>query len=123
RQQQLAAVILRDADVDSLSSFIGVDGTNVTLNSGRFLINLKPHDARTADVATIIRRLQRETANVAGIALYMQPVQDLSIETQVSATEYQFALDDQDLATLQAWTPKVLDRLAKVAEIVDVASD
>jgi multidrug efflux pump len=123
RQQQLADVILRDADVDSLSSFIGVDGSNVTLNSGRFLVNLKPHDQRTADVATIIRRLQRETANVAGIALYMQPVQDLSIETQVSATEYQFTLDNQDLPTLQSWTPKVLDRLAKVAEIVDVASD
>ena len=102
RQQQLADVILRDPDVDSLSSFIGVDGSNVTLNSGRFLINLKPHDQRTADVAEVIRRLQRETANVAGIALYMQPVQDLSIETQVSATEYQFTLDNQDLATLQS---------------------
>ena len=123
RQQQLAAVILRDADVDSLSSFIGVDGSNVTLNSGRFLVNLKPHAERTAGVADVIRRLQRETANVAGIALYMQPVQDLSIETQVSATEYQFTLDNQDLATLQSWTPKVLSRLAKVAEIVDVASD
>ena len=74
-------------------------------------------------MAEVIRRLQRETANVAGIALFMQPVQDLSIDTQVSATEYQFTLDNQDLATLQAWTPKVLDRLAKVAEIVDVASD
>jgi multidrug efflux pump len=123
RQQQLADVILRDADVDSLSSFIGVDGANVTLNSGRFLINLKPHDQRASNVAEIIRRLQRESVNVAGIALYMQPVQDLSIETQVSATEYQFTLDNQDLATLQTWTPKVLDRLAKVAEIVDVASD
>jgi multidrug efflux pump len=123
RQRQLADVILRDADVDSLSSFIGVDGANVTLNSGRFLINLKPHDQRTAGVAEVIRRLQRETVDVAGIAFYMQPVQDLSIETQVSATEYQFTLDNQDLATLQSWTPKVLDRLAKVAEIVDVASD
>jgi multidrug efflux pump len=123
RQQQLADVILRDADVDSLSSFIGVDGANVTLNSGRFLINLKPHEARTAGVAEIIRRLQRESADVAGIALYMQPVQDLSIDTQVSATEYQFTLDNQDLPTLQTWTPKVLDRLAKVADIVDVASD
>jgi multidrug efflux pump len=123
RQQQLADAILRDPDVDSLSSFIGVDGSNVTLNSGRFLINLKPHDARTADVAEVIRRLQRETANVAGIALFMQPVQDLSIDTQVSATEYQFTLDNQDLVTLQTWTTKVLSRLAKVGEIVDVASD
>ena len=123
RQQQLADAILRDPDVDTLSSFIGVDGSNITLNSGRFLINLKPHEQRTADVAEIIRRLQRETLNVAGIALFMQPVQDLSIDTQVSATEYQFTLDIQDIATLQAWTPKVLSRLAKVAEIVDVASD
>ena len=123
RQQQLADVVLRDPDVDSLSSFIGVDGSNVTLNSGRFLINLKPHDQRTAGVADVIRRLQRETVDVAGIALFMQPVQDLSIDTQVSATEYQFTLDNQDLATLQTWTPKVLSRLAKVGEIVDVASD
>jgi multidrug efflux pump len=123
RQQQLANLILRDPDVESLSSFIGVDGSNITLNSGRFLINLKPHAERTADVAGVIRRLQRETAGVAGIALYMQAVQDLSIDTQVSATQYQFTLDNQDLATLQSWTPKALDRLAKVAEIVDVASD
>jgi multidrug efflux pump len=123
RQQQLADVILRDPDVDNLSSFIGVDGSNVTLNSGRFLISLKPHGQRSTGVADVIRRLQRETADVAGIALFMQPVQDLSIDTQVSATEYQFTLDNQDLATLQTWAPKVLDRLAKVAEIVDVASD
>jgi len=123
RQQQLANAILGDPDVQSLSSFIGVDGSNVTLNSGRFLINLKPHDQRTADAAAVIRRLQSETAGVVGITLFMQPVQDLSIETQVSATQYQFTLDNQDLATLQDWTPKVLDRLARVPQIVDVASD
>jgi multidrug efflux pump len=123
RQQSLGAIILTDPDVDSLSSFIGVDGSNITLNSGRFLINLKPHAERTATASEVIRRLQQETAGVAGIALYMQPVQDLSIDTQVSATEYQFTLDNQDLPTLQTWTPKVLDRLAKVPEIVDVASD
>ncbi|THD50186.1 MAG: multidrug efflux RND transporter permease subunit [Bradyrhizobium sp.] len=123
RQQSLGAAILSDADVDSLSSFIGVDGSNITLNSGRFLINLKPHDQRSATASDVIRRLQRETADVTGIALYMQPVQDLSIDTQVSATQYQFTLDNQDLPTLQTWTPKVLERLAKIPEIVDVASD
>ena len=123
RQQQLADVILRDPDVESLSSFIGVDGANVTLNSGRFLINLKPHAQRKPTASEVIRRLQHETADVAGIALYMQPVQDLSIDTAVSATQYQFTLENQDLATLQEWTPKVLERLAKIPAIVDVASD
>ena len=122
-QQDLAKAILTDVDVESLSSFIGVDGSNVTLNSGRILINLKPHDARKSGASEIIRRLQRETADVAGIALFMQPVQDLSIDTAVSATQYQFTFENQDLATLQAWTPKVLERLGKIPDIVDVASD
>jgi multidrug efflux pump len=123
RQQALANAISADPDVESLSSFIGVDGSNVTLNSGRFLINLKPHAKRQLSASEIIRRLQRETADVAGVSLYMQPVQDLSIDTAVSATQYQFTLDNQDLETLQSWTPTVLARLAKVPEIVDVASD
>src|ERR1700761_1969348 len=122
-QQALAKVILTDPDVESLSSFIGVDGSNVTLNSGRFLINLKPHAKRTATASEIIRRIQKETSNVAGIALFMQPVQDLSIDTAVSATQYQFTLENQDLATLQAWTPKVLQRLSQIPSIADVASD
>jgi multidrug efflux pump len=122
-QQALAKVILTDPDVESLSSFIGVDGSNVTLNSGRFLINLKPHAKRTATASEIIRRIQKETANVAGIALFMQPVQDLSIDTAVSATQYQFTLENQDLPTLQTWTPKVLQRLSQIPSIVDVASD
>ena len=96
-QQALAKTILTDPDVESLSSFIGVDGSNVTLNSGRFLINLKPHDQRKATASEIIRRLQQETASVPGIALFMQPVQDLSIDTAVSATQYQFTLENQDL--------------------------
>ena len=112
-QQQLADAILADADVDSLSSFIGVDGSNVTLNSGRFLINLKPHDKRKSAASEIIRRLSKETEDVAGVSLFMQPVQDLSIDTAVSAAQYQFTLQNQDLATLQEWTPKVLERLAK----------
>ncbi len=122
-QQALAKVISADPDVESLSSFIGVDGSNVTLNSGRFLINLKPHGKRKASATEVIRRLQKEVAQVAGISLYMQPVQDLSIDTAVSATQYQFTLENQDLATLQTWTPQVLARLAKVPEIADVASD
>jgi len=122
-QQELAKVILTDPDVESLSSFIGVDGANVTLNSGRFLINLKPHNQRKATASEIIRRLQQETASVAGISLFMQPVQDLSIDTAVSATQYQFTLENQDLATLQAWTPKVLASLGQIKSIVDVASD
>src|SRR5271167_2080477 len=122
-QRDIAKAILTDVDVESLSSFIGVDGSNVTLNSGRILINLKPHDARKSGASEIIRRLQRETADVAGIALFMQPVQDLSIDTAVSATQYQFTFENQDLATLQAWTPKVLERLGKIPDIVDVASD
>jgi multidrug efflux pump len=122
-QQALAKAILADPDVESLSSFIGVDGSNITLNAGRFLINLKPHDQRQATASEVIRRLQRETAGVPGISLYMQPVQDLTIDTAVSATEYQFTLDNQDLGLLQTWTPTVLARLAKAPEIVDVASD
>ena len=117
-QQALAKVILTDPDVESLSSFIGVDGSNVTLNSGRFLINLKPHAKRTATASDIIRRIQKETANVPGIALFMQPVQDLSIDTAVSATQYQFTLENQDLATasdldaegVAALEPDSLDR-------------
>ena len=122
-QQALAKAILSDPDVESLSSFIGVDGSNITLNSGRFLINLKPHAERKATASEIIRRLQQETAGVSGISLFMQPVQDLSIDTAVSATQYQFTLENQDLATLQTWTPKVLQRLGQIKSIVDVASD
>jgi multidrug efflux pump len=122
-QQALAKVILADPEVESLSSFIGVDGSNITLNSGRFLINLKRHSARKSTASEIIRRLGRETEGMAGISLFMQPVQDLSIDTAVSATQYQFTLENQDLATLQEWTPKVLQRLAKIPSIVDVASD
>jgi multidrug efflux pump len=122
-QQELADAILKDPDVVSLSSFIGVDGSNVTLNSGRFLINLKPHSDRKSTASQIIRRLQQETAGVAGIALFMQPVQDLSIDTTVSATQYQFTLANQDLATLQTWAPRLLARLQKAPELADVASD
>ena len=122
-QQALADVILKDPDVVSLSSFIGVDGSNTTLNQGRFLINLKPHDERDLTASAIIRRLSREAAAVAGVSLYMQPVQDLTIDTEVSATEYQFVLEDANPAELGPWVTKLMARLKTVPEIADVASD
>ena len=122
-QQALAKAILADPDVESLSSFIGVDGSNITLNSGRFLINLKPTLRAEVDGERDHTASGRGNRSVAGISLFMQPVQDLSIDTAVSATQYQFTLENQDLATLQEWTPKVLQRLARITSIVDVASD
>jgi multidrug efflux pump len=123
RQQQLASVILKDPDVESLSSFIGVDGTNTTLNSGRILINLKPHDQRKSDIATVMQRIKDATAPMAGITLYMQPVQDLTIEGTVSRTQYQFILQDADPAQLAEWTPKLVDRLSQLPQLADVTSD
>jgi multidrug efflux pump len=123
RQQALAAAILTDPDVQSLSSFIGVDGNNVTLNSGRFLINLKPRDQRASNVADVIRRLQSETAGIAGITLYMQPVQDLTLDTTVSRTQYQFTLESADAVALSTWTPKLLALLRQQPELADVVSN
>ena len=122
-QQALADVILRDPDVVSLSSFIGIDGTNTTLNAGRFLINLQPRDRRSDSASAIIRRLQQEAGGVAGMALYMQPVQDLSIDTTVSATQYQFVLENADLSAFSVWVPRLLDKLRAIPSITDVASD
>jgi multidrug efflux pump len=123
RQQGLARVILQDPAVESLSSFIGVDGTNATLNSGRMLINLKPLGQRDTDAAGVIRRLQTRLADVEGIALYMQPVQDLTIEDRVSRTQYQFTVEDTNPDELSAWVPKLVDRLRREATLSDVASD
>ena len=124
RQQQLAALILKDPDVDSLSSFIGVDGTNPTLNSGRIQINLKPRSARKASASDIIRRLQPELASqVNGITLYMQPVQDLTVEDRVSRTQFQYSMEDVDAVELSTWSQKLLDRLRTSPELRDVASD
>ena len=117
RQRDLAAVILRDADVASLSSFIGVDGTNVTLNSGRFLINLKPLDKRSASVSTIIRRLNKSVASVDGIGLYLQPVQDLTIDTTTSRTQYQFTLEDANPDELALWTPRLVEALRALPQM------
>src|SRR5580704_1281777 len=119
RQQQLASIILKDPDVDSLSSFIGVDGTNTTLNSGRILINLKPYNERKSDIATVMRRIRAATASLTGVTLYMQPVQDLTIEGTVSKTQYQFILQDADPAQLAEWTPKLVDKLRTLPELGD----
>jgi multidrug efflux pump len=123
RQQALAQVILRDPDVESLSSFIGVDGTNTTVNSGRMQINLKPHEERKADASQIIRRLQPELEKVQGITLFMQPVQDLSVDDRVSRTQFQYSLEDADPAELGKWTPRLVERLQTLPQLRDVASD
>ena len=111
RQQELAKIILQDKDVESLSSFIGVDGTNTTPNAGRIQINLKPRDERADDASAIIRRLQPELAKVEGITLYMQPVQDLTVEDRVSRTQFQYSIEDADAQELAQWTPKLVDKL------------
>ena len=123
RQAALAEAVLKDPDVVSLSSFVGVDGSNTTLGSGRMQINLRPKDERTSSATEIIRRLQGEVAAITGITLYMQPVQDLTVDTQVSATQYQFILDNPSLDELSGWTPKLVAELRKAPELTDVTSD
>jgi multidrug efflux pump len=123
RQQALAAAILKDPDVESLSSFIGVDGANTTLNSGRILINLKPHEQRKTNIAATMRRLKDETRNVSGITLYMQPVQDLTIDDVISKTQYRFIVEDANPAELADWVPRLVDKLGTLPQLTDVASD
>jgi multidrug efflux pump len=123
QQQQLTKVILQDPAVDNLSSFIGVDGTNTTLNSGRILINLKPLATRKISASDVIRRLQPELAKTPGITLYMQPVQDLSVEDRVSRTQFQYTLEDPNADELNAFAPLMLARLQKLPQLSDVASD
>ena len=123
RQQALADVVLRDPAVESLSSFIGVDGTNTTINSGRIQINLKPLDERTLSASDVIRRLQPEVDRVHGIRLFMQPVQDLTVEDRVSRTQYQYSLEDADAAELTTWVPRFIARLQSLTVLRDVASD
>ena len=123
RQRALAAAILKDKDVESLSSFIGVDGTNTTPNSGRLQINLKARDERSDDITAIMKRLQQEVAGVEGITLYMQPVQDLTVEDRVSRTQYQFSLEDADPKELASWTAKMVAKLKTLPELRDVATD
>ena len=123
QQQQLTKIILQDPAVDNLSSFIGIDGTNTTLNSGRILINLKPIATRKISASDVIRRLQPELAKVPGITLFMQPVQDLSVEDRVSRTQFQYTLEDPNVDELNTYAPQMLARLQKLPQLSDVASD
>ena len=122
-QQALARVILQDPAVASLSSFVGIDGTNITVNSGRILINLKPLDVRKVDITTVIRRLAPKLAAVNGITLYLQPVQDLTVEDRVSRTQYQYSLEDPSADELNLWTGKLVAKLKTLPALRDVATD
>jgi multidrug efflux pump len=122
RQQALAKVILEDPAVESLSSFIGIDGINTTLNSGRIQINLKPLEER-AGAGAVIRRLQSKLNRVVGITLYLQPVQDLTVEDRVSRTQYQYTLESTNLAELNSWTDKLVERMKALPSVRDVATD
>ena len=123
RQQALARVILKDPAVESLSSFIGADGINTTLNSGRILINLKPLDERKISATDVMRRLQPELAKVEGITLYMQPIQDLTVEDRVSRTQYQYTLEDASSEELNLWTTKLMSKLSLLPQLRDLATD
>jgi multidrug efflux pump len=122
-QRSLTAVILKDPAVDSLSSFIGIDGTNTTLNSGRVLINLKPLEQRDASASDVIRRLQPELEKVAGITLFMQPVQDITVDDRVSRTQFQFTLEDPSADELNVYAPRMLEGMKRLPDLIDVASD
>jgi multidrug efflux pump len=123
RQQQLATLLLRDQDVDSLSSFVGIDGTNTTLNNGRYLINLKPKSQRGDDIQATMARLAHSARGVSGIKLYLQPVQDLTIDSTVGRAAYQFILESASTATLRPWVPKLLDRLTRAPELANVSTN
>jgi multidrug efflux pump len=123
KQRALADVALKDPAVESLSSFIGIDGTNTILNSGRMLINLKPLDERKITASDVIRRLQSELEKVDGITLYMQPVQDLTVEDRVSRTQFQYTLEDASAGELNTWTSKLVQELQTLPELRDVATD
>ncbi|HEY4088989.1 MAG TPA: efflux RND transporter permease subunit, partial [Bryobacteraceae bacterium] len=122
-QQNLVSILLKDPAVESLSSFIGIDGTNTTLNSGRIQITLKPIEERNVSASDIIRRLQPKLAEVAGITLYMQPVQDLTVNDRVSRTQFQYTLEDPSADELNTWAPKLLAKMKEIPGIVDIASD
>jgi multidrug efflux pump len=123
RQRDLAGVILKDPAVESLSSFIGIDGTNTTLNSGRIQINLKPLAQRNISASDVIRRLQPELAKIDGVSLFLQPVQDLTVEDRVSRTQFQYSLEDVDPKELAYWTGRFIDKLKALPDLRDVASD
>jgi multidrug efflux pump len=123
KQQELGKVILQDPAVENITSFIGVDGQNTTMNSGRIQITLKPLEQRNASAVEVIRRLQTSLQQVSGITLYMQPVQDLTVEDRISRTQYQYSLDAPDKATLDLWIPRLVEKLKQIPELRDVASD
>jgi multidrug efflux pump len=123
KQQQLAAIILQDPAVESLSSFIGADGTNTTLNSGRMSINLKPIGVRKLSASDVIRRLQTSLKQVEGIQLFMEPVQDITVDDRVSRTQYQYTLEDPDSNELNLWTGRLVDQMKKLPQLADVATD
>ena len=123
RQQELAKVILKDPAVDSLSSFIGIDGVNTTPNSGRIQINLKPRSQRKETASDIIRRLQPKLADITGITLYMQPVQDLTVEDRVSRTQFQYSLESADANDLNLWVPRLIEKLKALPQLNDIATD
>jgi multidrug efflux pump len=123
KQQQLAAIVLQDPAVDSLSSFIGADGTNTTLNSGRMSINLKPLNMRNVSASDVIRRLQTSLKPVEGIVLYMDPVQNITVDDRVSRTQYQYTLEDPDANELNLWTGRLVDKMKQLPQLADVATD
>jgi multidrug efflux pump len=123
RQRELARAILKDPAVESLSSFIGIDGSNSTLNSGRILINLKPLDTRNASASQVIQRLRPELAKVAGIRLFMQPVQDLSVDTRVSRTQFQYTIEDPNTEELKKRAPQLVEAMKALPQLRDVSSD
>ncbi|MFO0014671.1 MAG: multidrug efflux RND transporter permease subunit [Planctomycetota bacterium] len=123
KQSQLNAILADDPAVESIASFIGIDGINLTLNNGRIQINLKPHHDRKESIAEVMARLSDKAAVVEGIDLFLQPVQDLSVETRVSRTQYQYSLESANPAELQEWIPRVVDKLRQQPELRDVASD
>jgi multidrug efflux pump len=123
KQQQLAHIILQDPAVESLSSFIGADGTNTTLNSGRMSINLKPLNARDLSASDVIRRLQTSLKPVEGIELYMEPVQNITVDDRVSRTQYQYTLEDPDPNELNLWTGQLVDKMKQLPQLADVATD
>jgi multidrug efflux pump len=123
KQQQLAHVVLQDPAVESISSFIGADGTNTTLNSGRMSINLKPLNVRKMNASDVIRRLQSSLKQVDGIELYMEPVQNITVDDRVSRTQYQYTLEDSDQSELTLWTARLVDKMKQLPQLADVATD
>jgi len=122
-QGRLADAVLKDPDVVNLTSYVGVDGTNRTLNTGRFLISLKPYDERKLSASAIIKRLQQEVSGVEGITLYMQPVQDLTIDSTINRAPYNFVLESANASEFNTWVPKLVQQLSQLPELTDVASD